>query len=641
MWSLKLIKYALFLVLTNNLILSGMSGDRGRETTGFPCGPHVPGLPPITANPQSNPAVAQAIENIAQSWRKKQENLEKRREESLEQPAKRRRKEKEEATGQPPQAREPEVLSTTTATTTTTSSMSRQPKEENAQGGSWAEAELGDWREISAPIRAERESSQASIWDEAEWKAVTEAIDQRIAPERVAQEYTEEWFRGFLPQIEDTLRRRDPNLINAIAQHFLVRRITVDELDAHSVRSPYTVRLSVIGRSGQQITREQIKLISQKFPNLRELYLRDTGLKDDELGTLSEQPIASQLTVLDISINTGMTIDGIRHALPTFTRLRALDVSYIGLSGSKMLRMLAEQPFAPQLTRLDFNGFYSVRKEAIGHMKAFVNLTHLSFAQNNLGFVEISELGRQPFVSRLIELNLDFNLLYWSDLEEVISSFVSLRILGISGCFDFENAGLASLAAQPFASQLTELRIRNTDMADESDTGVTQEGITAHIGAFTNLARLDLSLNNLGDLGVIALAGSPSMRNLTSLELMFTGMTDDGFAALSRAPFAPHLHSLNIAGNGEITEQGIEANIGQFTGLRSLTIEVGVYSELGEVALETLASQPFASNLNLFIAESIINQSYEEVRGIQNWVAQNRHRFKEITETVEESEETE
>jgi len=583
MHTIKLIKYALLIVLTSNFVSYGMSGDRGGTGPGIPRGSYVPALPGIPADPQTDPAVAQALDKIARELKKKQEAQEKETE-RVERSVKRRRIGKEEDTGQQPQPREaPSSSTTTTTTTTTTSTTSTQQERENAQGSGLAESQLPDLR----------------------------TIQERAAPEDV-----EEWFSGFLPQIENTLFRRDPNLVNSIAQRFLDRDITLDELNTDTIsRSPYIVRLSVRAGRNRQITQEQIQLIGQRFPNLRELVLSRVGLKSKELRALSQQQIARNLIRLDISGNAlgGGDLDGISN----FTNLKRLDVGHNKI-GNKGFKAIAGAPFAHNLTWLGIRATNITTNGVQANIAAFVNLTTFDITGNSIQDAGLEAIARAPFARNLTWLGIAGETAVGTKIttkgvQANIAAFRNLRSL-IIGNNNIGDAGLEAIARAPFARNLTEL--------DVLSNGITASGVQANIAAFAKLEALFIAANNIGDAGLEAIARAPFAGNLLLLVVLSNGITtsgvqaniaafaklksliignnnigDAGLEAIARAPFASNLLTLVVAATG-ITTSGVQANIAAFAKLTALVIG---NNNIGDAGLEAIARAPFARNLSTLV----------------------------------------
>jgi len=604
-----------FIALSHNFLIHCMSGDRVGSGPGITRGPHVPGLPTITADPQTDPAVAQAIENIAQSWRKKQENPEKRREESLEQPRKRRRKDKEEDTSEQPRPREPQILSTTIATTTT----STQPRRESLQGNNWTESELSDMQAISTIARPRQEESlRLDIWEEPEWGDVLQAIDQRTT-----RQNAEEYFREFLPNIEDKLVGSNTNLINTIRARFLQREITLDELNAGSAQSPYIVRLTVRLGDDHRITPSHIELIGQRFPNLRILYFADIDLGDTELHTLSEQPIASQLVSLIVG-RSSISSAGIQASMPMFKKLISVCISgfrqnQLDRGNQGILTALAGLPCAARLISLSLAGITTDSDEIEASMPMFRNLVHLAVSSSFMTNQELAALARQPFASQLTSLHIDNNHLIDEAGIASMHTFTRLTQLNISGN-NLGQEGLKTLAQQPFAPQLIILYLIGDRTLRNNQIPVPV--LESSLRVFTNLRFLHIANNNLGNNGFAVIAAQPFAPHLMHLDVRRTGLTSSGFeanihmftsiinlnisgnlicskglAALARQPFASKIVSLGIA-NNNITVKGMKNSIRAFTSLRSLEVTGNFISHEDE-GIEAIAAQPFASNLSL------------------------------------------
>lgn len=560
----KLVKLLLFLVLTSTIASYGMSGDRESTGPGIPGRPHVPDLPPITGAAHFDQETIQVLNKIAQECQQKQENEEKGREESeanFECPAKRRKTGKEEA-GEQPQTSQAQPLSTT-----------------------------------STQLRAE---SKANDLTESKLK------------------YDEEWFSGFLTQIEDKLLGRGPNLVNMIAEHFLEREITVDELNAGIItRSPYTVRLWVVAEDDQQITGQHIKIIGRMFPNLRELDLGNTRLNNHGLRVLANQSFACNLTKLDISKNA-VTEAGL-EVISNFTNLKSLTIIgvYARCDGKHRslndvgLAVIARAPCAANLTQLNIsqNNITDAGLEA--SIAAFINLKGLNIGKyGDIGDVGLAAIAKAPCASNLTYLNLLSNQITEKGIVASIGAFTSLTDLNIGLNEHIGDAGFAALAQAPCAVKLIRLGIRQI--------GISGVGVQNNIGSFTSLRSLDIRGNNdLGDAGFVALAQAPcagdltelmvnwdmaniailsnmqAFTNLTSLNISHNGLSDEAFEIIAQAPCAANLIQLNVKDNG-ITDAGLEASIGAFINLRGLNLQ---QNDISNEGVGAIARAPCAAHL--------------------------------------------
>jgi len=560
----KLVKLLLFLVLTSTIASYGMSGDRESTGPGIPGRPHVPDLPPITGAAHFDQETIQVLNKIAQECQQKQENEEKGREESeanFECPAKRRKTGKEEA-GEQPQTSQAQPLSTT-----------------------------------STQLRAE---SKANDLTESKLK------------------YDEEWFSGFLTQIEDKLLGRGPNLVNMIAEHFLEREITVDELNAGIItRSPYTVRLWVVAEDDQQITGQHIKIIGRMFPNLRELDLGNTRLNNHGLRVLANQSFACNLTKLDISKNA-VTEAGL-EVISNFTNLKSLTIIgvYARCDGKHRslndvgLAVIARAPCAANLTQLNIsqNNITDAGLEA--SIAAFISLEDFNIEQNYIDDAGLVAIAGAPCAAKLTQLNISRNSITDAGLEASIAAFINLKGLNIGKYGDIGDVGLAAIAKAPCASNLTYLNLLSNQ--------ITEKGIVASIGAFTSLTDLNIGLNeHIGDAGFAALAQAPCAVKLIRLGIRQIGISgvgvqnnigsftslrsldirgnndlgDAGFVALAQAPCAGDLTELMV--NWDMANIAILSNMQAFTNLTSLNIS---HNGLSDEAFEIIAQAPCAANL--------------------------------------------
>ncbi|EQC42327.1 hypothetical protein SDRG_00066 [Saprolegnia diclina VS20] len=154
-------------------------------------------------------------------------------------------------------------------------------------------------------------------------------------------------------------------------------------------------------------------------------------------------------------------------------------------------------------------------------------------------------------------------------LCRVISSLTHLRHLGLWGALDLRPSAMTWLSQ--CLQQLATLRLRGTSVCDtgamllamalptcvrlqelclfnQSCTHVAAKALAAAIPACPTLKVLDMSFNELGSVGLLALL--PIMRCLDSLALRGSGIDDDGANVLCRMMHdTDHLRKLNLSAN--------------------------------------------------------------------------------------------
>lgn len=344
----------------------------------------------------------------------------------------------------------------------------------------------------------------------------------RVEQERSSQESDQQvTTQDLLRSAEPLLRlERGPSLGRTIVERFLRPSISLDELVSNTIETNYAAeRLNVTARTGQRITSEQIELIVQIFPNIRDLNVAGTGLSDNTLQVLAQQrPFASRLTGLHIGSNSNITLAGLEANLGAFESLISLSVSYNEM-GDEDLAIIAAQPFAGNLVSLNLTANQITAEGMRNIIGKFGDLISLNVSFNGkIGDSGLAIIAAQPFARKLISLNLAFCGITAQGIEKNMSEFMSLTDLDISMNPKIGDKGLAALAKQPFAPKLTRLNI--------GSIRVTAEGIRGNIGLFTNLTSLNVQSNTIGDQGLAVIAQQPYASQL-ELTAPRTGGTEE------------------------------------------------------------------------------------------------------------------
>jgi uncharacterized protein (TIGR02996 family) len=144
-----------------------------------------------------------------------------------------------------------------------------------------------------------------------------------------------------------------------------------------------------------------------------------------------------------------------------------------------------------------------------------------------------------------------------------------VRVLGLSGN-DLGDVGAGLLAGSPHLARLTTLELARTNIGP---AGAEALAGSPHLA---RLVRLDLAGNVVGRAGALALVSSPHLTNLASLELGTwnqVNVGDAGVVALAGCPAAAKLHTLGLAGNN-LSAAGFRALVESpyLTGLAALRL---------------------------------------------------------------------
>jgi len=413
-----------------------------------------------------------------------------------------------------------------------------------------------------------------------------------------------------LGQAESSLRKqRGSTLVKAIFERYFSREINVDELDKPADQWDHVVaQLTIAAPVWYRITPEQIASIGQRFPNIRELTFVKISLGDKGLQMLSAQPFAGKLIKLSMR-SARITVEGVKASIGAFISLTSLDISWNDM-GDKVLAAIARAPFAGNLTKLNIEGPLVTDEGVKASIGAFTSLTSLDISFNPIGDEGLAAIARAPCADNLTELNIEGVRVTTEGVQANIGVFISLTILNISANY-IGDVGLAAIAQASFAGKLTRLNI--------GCTNITGEGVEASIGAFTRLTSLDVTVNDIDDEALAALARESFAGNLTELKIGATRITDkgvqasigaftrltslaivisdnigdEGLAAIAGAPCAGNLTELNMIMT-RVTGEGVQASIGAFTRLTSLAIE---HNNIGNKGLAAIAGAPCSGNL--------------------------------------------
>ncbi len=156
----------------------------------------------------------------------------------------------------------------------------------------------------------------------------------------------------------------------------------------------------------------------------------------------------------------------------------------------------------------------------------------------------LRELLSSSYLGRLRELGLSMTAIGWPGLDHLFIRshlFTELIKLEIGGN-DLGDDAMRMLAASPLASKLEVLGLENS--------GLDNAGAEALASAsnFQTLQTLLLSWNNISMKGVQALVRSQFWPNLVNLDLSFNPITDAGARELLSSPRPARLTSLNLIG---------------------------------------------------------------------------------------------
>jgi Ran GTPase-activating protein (RanGAP) involved in mRNA processing and transport len=208
--------------------------------------------------------------------------------------------------------------------------------------------------------------------------------------------------------------------------------------------------------------------------------------------------------------------------------------------------------------------------------KLLERVMELDLCGNEIGLTTAQPLANCPYLNQLETVDLGFTEIQDSSLQALFTSpvFSNLRSLGINDNSKLSIMGLKALAESPYLSQLRRLDISGNSFPGESialllDATTMQnlEQISVHgnrlrdagmaslvrSAAFARMATrektIDLRRNEIGPIGIRALAESPALETVEVLDLSNNNLGDGGVAALAESPYLKNLRILNLSEN--------------------------------------------------------------------------------------------
>lgn len=258
-----------------------------------------------------------------------------------------------------------------------------------------------------------------------------------------------------------------------------------------------------------------------------------------------QMPFATSIGGLILN-NAGLDANDcqIIAASEKLTHLHTLDMNYnrignegvIALSGSKHLG---------NLHHLDLwiCGIEAEGAHALAAMRSEARPYWLNLGGNNIGEEGMRALARSPLLEKVQRL------LLWGN--------------------SIGNTGLAHLVRGPYLQHIEELYLNENGLSMRGARALAQweplnrirtlsiwrnrlrprGGAILASAPMSQMRMLLLSMNNISDEGVIALASNPTLRNLHSLDLSRNRITDQGVAELLDSPYLVSLRNLDLREN--------------------------------------------------------------------------------------------
>jgi uncharacterized protein (TIGR02996 family) len=173
----------------------------------------------------------------------------------------------------------------------------------------------------------------------------------------------------------------------------------------------------------------------------------------------------------------------------------------------------------------------------------------LDLCSADLGNAGVKLLAKSPHLKALEALDLGFNALDDVGVDALARStlFPSLTHLSLNDNDRITSAGLKQLAESPFLAGLTALDVSGNDVNDLGVRAVVDSPAMARLVSFR------ANNNPFGDAGAVALAASPLLARLAKaegkLEFRGTAIGPGGAAALAACPALRHCTALDLSDN--------------------------------------------------------------------------------------------
>ena len=278
--------------------------------------------------------------------------------------------------------------------------------------------------------------------------------------------------------------------------------------------------------------------------HLAVLRLHGTGDAGLDPTALADALGRARLTELSVP-HTGLTAAGLRHLLaaPCCRELTSLDVRDNDL-GPNAWQAFRDAPC--RLRELDLSGtpLGAFALDRVLGCDSTAELRSLELNRCGSAMANVRALAGSRFWRQAEDLRMHNGTIPARALEplwETAPGPAALRSLDLSDNFLYD-AGVAELAAAPWAGSLTWLALSRNYLTDDAARTI------AAYGRFRQLRTLHLSYNHpswqedadedaaITEAGVIALAESPTLANLRLLVLTGTGVGPAGVEAVLNGP---------------------------------------------------------------------------------------------------------
>jgi Leucine-rich repeat (LRR) protein len=269
---------------------------------------------------------------------------------------------------------------------------------------------------------------------------------------------------------------------------------------------PETVKELSLYRSDYDIefSKNFIDTIAKRFKNLEKLDLRKIKMTDDAIDKIISLPNLKELNLRDCGIKR-------RHIekISQMTGITKLGLSENRLNDNSILPLFKNR----SITKLDLSSNEITHKSS-EELSQMSQITNLSLDQNKIGDIGAGHIAS---MKNLTDLKLSYNNINY---EGAIAIARNHKITHLS----LENNKIGDKGAIAIASipRLVDLRL------DENE--INNLGVKS-LSKVHSIKNLSLARNAIDDEGAIAIA---SMPNLIYLNLRFNKLTTNGIRALSK-----------------------------------------------------------------------------------------------------------
>ncbi|WP_020470456.1 hypothetical protein [Zavarzinella formosa] len=323
---------------------------------------------------------------------------------------------------------------------------------------------------------------------------------------------------------------------------------------------------------------------SRQLSNLVELGLTNCGIGVRGIQALAGSPNLGKIVRLDLSSNPIGTVGAESLAAsPHIGQVEQLNlrVNQIDAPG---VRALGKSPLLSRLTDLDLchNTIGDTGCRHLACLENFQRLRKLNVSSNQIGSTGMVALAESAHLANLETLDIGGNPI--GKAVELVGRFPHLRQLRGLDASDINENGDDLAGAIP---SLDELDLERLDL---SLNQMNDQGLLAILESrvMANLKHLSFCENDVGDEGIMALARSPAVRNLETLDLMYNQIGDQGFRGLVNSPHLEKLVHLNLCQN-QIGDAGAIAlaNAKDLPNLCTISLDGNPIGEEGRQALAT------------------------------------------------------